>query len=222
MSFRLRLKYYLVHSLNYAGKKADEIIGSQTLKINGEVVKENVILHDLDEIELNGTILKEKARYEYYALHKPRGIESTFNKKIEHNLSTVFPFDGKFNIAGRLDKDSEGLLLISTNGKWVNGITRPDSKKEKEYLVEVNEKIDHDFILKMGAGVDIGFYITQPCFVEQINENCFRIILTEGKNKQIRRMCKKLGKTVSALKRIRIDEIYLGDLQVVESRKLDL
>jgi 23S rRNA pseudouridine2604 synthase len=216
MSFRLRIKYFLIHRLNYTNKTAGELISSGKLTVNGKAVSENELLKEEDELRLSETILKEKISYTYYALHKPVGIESTFSSKIKDNLATVFPFTGKYIIAGRLDKASEGLLLISDDGKWVNEITRPGSGREKEYEVEVDKDIDDEFIRKMAEGVDIGFYVTQPCSLRKLAERKFNIILKEGKNKQIRRMCKKLGYTVTRLKRVRIDKFYLNGLQSLE------
>jgi 23S rRNA pseudouridine2604 synthase len=221
MSFRLRIKYFLIHRLNYTNKTAGELISSGKLTVNGKTVRDNEMLSDEDELKLNGEILKEKRIYSYYALNKPVGIESTFNAKIRDNLGTVFPFTGDFIIAGRLDKASEGLMLISDNGKWANAIMRPDNGKEKEYEVEVDKKIDEEFIMKMSRGIDIGFYVTQPCEVWKIGENRFTIILKEGKNKQIRRMCKKLGYIVHRLKRTRIDKTHLLDLQPLEYRIIE-
>ena len=213
MSFRRRIKYYLVHSLNYTNKGADKMLASGTLSINGKIVLQNEILKDEDELKNGEEVLKKPITYAYYALNKPAGIESTFNKEVKDNLSTVFPFDERYSVAGRLDKASEGLLLISDDGKWVREITLPENKKEKEYEVEVDKNIDEDFIERMSGGLDIGICTTQPCIAKKIGDKSFNIILTEGKNRQIRRMCKKLGFTVTRLKRIRIDSFYLSDLQ---------
>jgi 23S rRNA pseudouridine2604 synthase len=209
----LRIKYFLIHRLNYTNKTAGALISSGKLTVNGKEIRENEVLKDEDELKLDDEILKAKPVYQYYALHKPRGIESTFNTGIKDNLSTVFPFKDEFIVAGRLDKASEGLLIISNDGKWVHGITRPEFKKEKEYIVEVDKEITVEFINEMAAGVDIGICVTQPCFTEKISEKTFRIILTEGKNKQIRRMCKTLRFSVKSLKRIRIDKFYLNDIE---------
>lgn len=222
MSFRLRVKYFLIHRLNYTNKTAGALISSGKLTVNGKAIHENVILNDDDVLRLGDEVLKEKQIYHYYALHKPKGIESTFNKEIKDNLSTVFPFDDEFIVAGRLDKASEGLLLISNDGKWVHEITRPEFKKEKEYLVEVDKEIPEEFIKKMSEGVDIGICVTQPCFVEKIGTKSFRIILTEGKNKQIRRMCKTLRFTVHRLNRVRIDKFYLNDLEPHKYKALEV
>lgn len=222
MSFRLRIKYFLIHRLNYTNKTAEALISSGKLTVNGKEIRANEVLKDEDELKLGDEILKPKATYQYYALHKPRGIESTFNKAIKDNLSSVFPFSDEFIVAGRLDKASEGLLLISNDGKWVHSITRPEFKKEKEYYVEVDKEIDEEFVKKMGAGLDIGICVTIPCFVKKAGPKSFQIILTEGKNKQIRRMCKTLRYTVTALKRLRIDKFHLNDLEPLNYKILDI
>jgi len=173
-------------------------------------------------LKLGEEVLKSKSVYQYYALHKPRGIESTFNEGIKDNLSTVFPFSNEFIVAGRLDKASEGLLIISNDGKWVHSITRPEFGKEKEYIVEVDKEINDEFIFKMRSGFDIGICVTIPCFAEKIDRKTFKIILTEGKNKQIRRMCKTLGFRVQTLKRLRIDKFHLSDLKELEYVRIEI
>ena len=220
MSFRLKIKYHLIHALNYTNKTAGDLISSGKLTVNGKVITTNETLSYEDELCLEGEIIKPALQFEYYALYKPVGIESTCHALIEDNLSKVFPFDASYFVAGRLDKASEGLLIISNDGKWVNSITRADAHKEKEYEVEVDGNITEEFITSMSAGVDIGFYKTRPCVVTKIDEHRFKIILTEGKNKQIRRMSKKLGFRVSRLVRTRIDNIYLHDLKPLAYKKL--
>jgi 23S rRNA pseudouridine2604 synthase len=222
MSFRKRIKFFLVHTLKYTNKGADKIIASGTISINGKNIVRNELLKDEDEIKMDGRMIRETIVYSYYALNKPVGIESSFKKNIKDNLSTVFPFDDRFFIAGRLDKASEGLLLISNNGKWVRQIAMADVYKEKEYEVEVDKEIGTIFIEKMGGALDIGIGKTRPCIVKKMTGTKFSIVLTEGKNRQIRRMCKKLGFTVIALKRIRIDEFYLFDLEIGKHKLLKI
>ena len=222
MSFRTKIKYFLVHTLNYTGKNANNIIASGSLSINGKIIVQNEALLDEDEVMLNGKVIKQNPEYRYFAIHKPIGIESTFHTSVKNNLSEIFKESGSFIVAGRLDKASEGLILVSNNGKWVNRISRPENKKEKEYEVEVDKEIDDEFMNLIGAGVNIGFYTTLPCIVRKKEHNSFSIILTEGKNKQIRRMCKKLGYKVVRLKRIRIDKFYLDDLQGVVVKELKI
>lgn len=222
MSFRTKIKHYLIHALNYTNKTAGELISSGKLTVNGIVIKGNEILLETDSLELNGCTIKKGVKYSYYALYKPIGIESTFDSKREDNLSKIFPFGSNYFIAGRLDKASEGLLLISNDGKWVNDITNNEAYKEKEYIVEVDKQIDANFIEKISNGLDIGICITRPCKAQQINAISFSIILTEGKNRQIRRMCLALGFYVMRLQRTRIDEFYLSDLKPVEFKELIL
>lgn len=222
MSFRLNIKYYLVHSLGFTNKEAIRAIENRKLKVNGSIVTENIEFNETWEIYLDGELLKPNTPFTYIALYKPRGIETTNNESIDNNLTTVFKFDKHLGYAGRLDKESEGLLLLSNDGKYIQGLSSPFKEKEKEYIVTVNKSITDEFIEKMGAGVDIMICKTKPCFVEKLSEFEFRIILTEGKNRQIRRMCKALGYLVARLIRVRIDTITLGDLKPGEYREYKL
>lgn len=222
MSFRQKIKHYLIHGLNYTNKAADELISSGKITVNGKGIFRNEKLFEEDELAEDGFVIKTRKKYEYFALHKPQGIESTFDKKRPDNLSTVFPFNDQFFVAGRLDKASEGLLLISNNGKWVNDITSAANMKEKEYEVEVDCAIDTDFIESISAGIDIGICHTRPCKARCTGKNTFEIILTEGKNRQIRRMCKTMGFNVIRLKRVRIDKFYLSDIKRLGYRKIHL
>lgn len=218
MSFRLNIKYFLVHSLGFTNKEAIRAIEYRKLKVNGSVVTENIEFNETWEIYFEDKLLKPNTPFTYIALYKPRGIETTNNEAIENNLTTIFKFDKHLGYAGRLDKESEGLLLLSNDGKYIQSLSSPIKEKEKEYLVTVNKPITDEFIDKMGAGVDIMICKTKPCFIEKICEFEFRIILTEGKNRQIRRMCKALGYLVARLIRVRIDTIELGDLKPGEYR----
>lgn len=222
MSFRLRIKYYLIHALNYTNKTANELISSGKITVNGNIINENIQIYEEDEIRLEDKIVRSKKSYRYFILNKPRGIESTFDKNRENNLTSVFPFTDEYFVAGRLDKDSEGMLLISNDGKWVNSITRDDAFKEKEYRVKIDKEPDALFIQHMANGVDIGFYITRKCKIWRTGDFEFHIILTEGKNKQIRRMCKRLGMKVQSLLRVRIDKFYLSDIKLFEFQEIYL
>jgi len=154
--------------------------------------------------------------------YKPRGIETTHNTEIKDNLTTVFNFDKHLSFAGRLDKESEGLLILSDDGKYIQALSSPNIEKEKEYIVTVNKPIVDSFIREMGQSVNISIAHTKPCFIEKLSEFEFRIILTEGKNRQIRRMCKVFGYLVARLIRIRIDNIHLGDLKPGEFREFKI
>ena len=219
MSFRLNIKYYLVHNLGFTNKEAIRAIELRKLKVNGNVIAENIEFDETWDIYLDDTLLKPKTHFTYIALYKPRGIETTNNKDIPDNLTTVFNFNKHLGYAGRLDKESEGLLLLSDDGKYIQSLSSPLKEKEKEYVVTVNKLITPEFIDALAGGLDIGICQTKPCIVKQISKFEFTIILTEGKNKQIRRMCKKLDYLVARLIRIRIDTISLDGLNPGEHRK---
>lgn len=218
MGFRRYIKYFLVHSFGFTNKEAYRLILGGRIKVNNDIITENREIDDNAEIYLDDRLLKEKRKFTYIAFYKPRGIETTHNKNIEHNLTTVFPLEQHLAFAGRLDKESEGLLILSDNGKYVQALASPFTEKEKEYLVTVNKPISPDFVQRMSQGIDIVIGTTRPCFVEQLGDLEFRIILKEGKNRQIRRMCKACGYIVNRLIRVRIDTIKLEDLQPGEFR----
>jgi 23S rRNA pseudouridine2604 synthase len=197
------------------------LIEGRKIKVNGMVISENVFFEIQDEILINDKVLKAKRDFTYIAFYKPKGIETTHNPEIKNNLLTVFHYPEKLNFAGRLDKESEGLLLLSNDGRFIQQLSDPLFEKEKEYLVTVNKPIVESFIREMSQGVNIVICRTKPCFVEQIEELNFRIILKEGKNRQIRRMCKVYGYSVVKLLRIRIDKIVLADLKPGEYRKFN-
>lgn len=222
MSFRLNIKYYLVHSLGFTNKEAIRAIENRKLKVNGLVITENSEFDETCEIYFEDKLLKPNAPFTYVAFYKPRGIETTHNKEIPNNLNTVFSFDKHLGFAGRLDKESEGLLILSNDGKYIQRLSSPLKEKEKEYLVTVNKPITTEFITLMGAGVEIMICKTLPCYIVQLSEFEFKIILKEGKNRQIRRMCKALGYLVARLIRIRIDTIFLDGLKPGEFREFKL
>jgi len=213
VSYRSNIKYYLVHQFGFSNKEAIRAIEQGKLKVNGNLVTENIEFNDTWEIYYEDKLLKPHTPFTYIAFYKPRGIETTHNKQIKNNLNTVFTFDKHMGFAGRLDKESEGLLLFSNDGKYIQSLADPTREKEKEYIVTVNKLITDDFIEKMSKGVDIIIATTKPCLVEKKSEFDFKIILTEGKNRQIRRMCKALGYLVSKLVRIRIDNIKINNLK---------
>lgn len=211
MGFSKRLAYYLVHSLSLTYKQARDLINSGEVKIDGVTVHENCFIADHQEIAIKGAVARPATKFVYLKFYKPRGYQSSLNKSVPDNLSGFFKNFNRLFIAGRLDKESEGLLLLSNDGKWVETICNPESQKEKEYLVELNDKPDSLFFEKFRKGVLIGDYITRPCVCVPLPGNSIRIILKEGKNRQIRRMCKVLGFDVITLKRTRIDSYVLSN-----------
>lgn len=218
MGFRQKIRHYIVQNFGFTNKEATQIILSGRLTVNGDVVTENILFDETHDIFLDNSLLKPKTIYTYLAFYKPRGIETTHSKEKENNLMFHLPQSENLAFAGRLDKESEGLLILSDDGKYIQSLSKPHKEKEKEYLVKVNKLINDEFIKNMSGGVDIVIARTKPCFVEKISDYQFRIILTEGKNKQIRRMCKAFGYRVEELLRIRIDNVELGVLKPGEHR----
>jgi len=222
MSFYRRIKYYLVHTLKLNNAEAQELIDKGKIELDGVVIKENVFLNDFSEIKVNGKITRAAKDFIYLKFNKPKGFESTLSKNVTNNLFEFFSEYKGLSIAGRLDKESEGLLLLSNNGKWVENITNPEFEKEKEYLVELDKKPADDFVSRFTKGVNIGYHVTKPCECIIREDNWIKVTLKEGKNRQIRKMCKSLGYNVISLKRTRIDNIELRNLKPGESELLKI
>ena len=218
MTFRKRLQYFLVKRLNISNKSALTLILEGNIKINGQVITENTVINPEDSIVFDEQILQEGKIYIYAAFYKPRGIETTFNQDIQDNLKDVLPFKEELFPIGRLDKESEGLLILTNDGRTFDKTLRSEYQTEKEYLVKVDREINGNFICKMSNGINILGKITLPCRVKKIDDYTFKIILIQGINRQIRRMCYKLGYEVLRLIRVRIGEVELGNLQPNEFR----
>ena len=218
MTFRKRLQYFLVKRLNISNKSALTLILEGNIKINGQVITENTVINPEDSIVFDEQILQEGKKYIYVAFYKPRGIETTLNQDIQDNLKDVLPFKEELFPVGRLDKESEGLLILTNDGRTFDKTLRSEYQTEKEYLVKVDREINGNFICKMSNGINILGKITLPCRVKKIDDYTFKIILIQGINRQIRRMCYKLGYEVLRLIRVRIGEVELGNLQPNEFR----
>ena len=154
------------------------------------------------------------------AVNKPRGIVCTEEKREPDNIIRYLNYPTRITYAGRLDKDSEGLLLMTNNGDIINKMMRAGNYHEKEYLVTVNKPMTDTFLEKMAGGVPILDTVTRPCQIKKEGKRTFRIILTQGLNRQIRRMCEALGYEVKELRRVRIMNIELGNLKPGEYRKV--
>lgn len=204
--------------MQISNARAKELIAANIVMVNAENVNDNIFIKETDWVEVNGKIIQEGKKIIYVALHKPRGIECTLNPDISDNLNGFIHFKEKLFPVGRLDKESEGLLILTNDGYLFNKTINPKSEVEKEYIVTVNKAITDDFIFKMSRGVEILGKITLPCPVEKIDDLTFKITLVQGLNRQIRRMCYKLDYLVTSLKRVRIGNVYLSDLPVGESR----
>lgn len=192
-------------------READKYIEKKQVTINGYIAEPGAKVSNKDEIRLNGKLITAKAsKSVYIAFNKPRGIVCTTDTKREkNNIIEYINYPERIFPIGRLDKDSQGLILLTNDGDIVNKILRARNNHEKEYLVTVKHPISKAFIRKMGDGVPILDTITKKCFVEQIDKYRFRIILTQGLNRQIRRMCEQLGNKVKRLERYRIMNINL-------------
>ena len=221
MGFTKRILYQLVHQLRITNREAKQLLESGVVRVNGEVVRENVLIQDRDGLQVGDTEVRAPVKAVYLGFYKPRGYQSTLNKEVDHHLGAYFKSYKGLAIAGRLDKDSEGLLLLSNDGKWVERLCHPDNYKEKEYLVVVDRDIEEGWMELMQKGVMLGDGITRPCTCEALDKRRFKICLTEGRNRQIRRMCHKSHYKVLELKRIRIDRFSLGTMQAGDMRELD-
>lgn len=221
MTFRNRLQYLLVVRLQISNKEALSLIFSGKVLVNGIAAKSNCELTQTDEVVYEEQVLQEAKKLIYIAYYKPRGIETTLNTTIADNLKDILPFEEDVFPVGRLDKESEGLLLLTNDGTVYDKILRNENKTEKDYIVEVDKAITNDFLEKMSEGIVIMGKKTLPCKLAQIDDFRFKITLIQGLNRQIRRMCYKLDYEVLSLKRVRIGNISLGDLRAGEYRALN-
>ena len=201
-------------------READKLIEDGRVTINGNIPELGTKVGPDDEVRIDGKLIRDKnEKLVYLAFNKPVGIECTTNLEVENNIVDYINYPKRIFPIGRLDKASEGLIFMTNDGDIVNKILRARNNHEKEYTVTVNKPITERFIEKMGNGIPILDTVTRKCKVEQISRNIFKIILTQGLNRQIRRMCEYLGYDVTALKRIRIINISL-DLPVGRYRDL--
>ena len=216
-----RINKYLSEVGFCSRRKADDYISDGRVYINGKPALLGSKVNIGDEISVDGEIIQYKDKKKVYiAFNKPVGIEWTGNHKVKDNIIDYINHTERLFTIGRIDKQSEGLILLTNDGDIVNNVLRAENRKEKEYIVTVNKKITTEFIDKMRKGVRIMGRITRKCFVKKIHENRFKIILTQGMNRQIRRMCEVLGYRVTKLKRVRIMDIHL-DTKVGEYRNLN-
>lgn len=193
-------------------READKLIEQKRVTINGKVAEMGSVVKPDDIVKVDGKPLKQKEESVYIALNKPVGIVSTTDTRERDNIVSFMNYPKRIFPVGRLDKDSEGLILLTSDGDIVNKILRAGNNHDKEYIVRVDKPITPGLITGMSNGVRILGTITRKCRVEPISKYTFRIILTEGMNRQIRRMCEAFGYQVLKLKRIRIMNIHLNDL----------
>ena len=215
-----RLNKFIGETGYCSRREADKLIEEGRVTINGIVPEMGTKVSPDDEVRIDGKLIVEKNEKSIYlAFNKPVGIECTTNLDVRDNIVDYINYPKRIFPIGRLDKASEGLIFMTNDGDIVNKILRARNNHEKEYTVTVNRPITDRFIERMGNGVPILETVTRKCKVEQISKYTFKIILTQGLNRQIRRMCEYLGYEVTALKRIRIINISL-DVPVGRFREL--
>jgi len=215
-----RLNKYISETGYCSRREADKLIEEGRVTINGIVPEMGTKVTPDDEVRVDGKLVREKTgKHIYLAFNKPVGIECTTNQEVRNNIVDYINYPKRIFPIGRLDKASEGLIFMTDDGDIVNKILRARNNHDKEYVVTVDKPITDRFIQRMGNGIPILDTVTRECKVEQISKYIFRIVLTQGLNRQIRRMCEYLGYEVTALKRIRIINISL-DVPVGRYREL--
>lgn len=220
----LRINKYLTGAGYCSRRGADKLVAEGRVRIDDTLASMGSQVTSGQRVYVDDAEVLQAERHVYIALNKPIGITCTLEDDIDGNILEYMDYPQRIFPIGRLDKDSSGLILLTSDGEIVNKILRAENNHEKEYLVAVDRPLTSSFIRRMSAGVRITnmrtrlFETTKKCRVEQLGSHRFKIILTQGLNRQIRRMCSALGYRVMTLKRVRIMNIHLGDLQVGQWR----
>jgi len=227
----MRINKYIASSGLCSRRKAEEFIEQGLVTINGQVAILSSIVEQGDEVKLDGRIIKTKADFVVLLFNKPKGVTCTTDIKDKDNIIDYIGYPERIFPIGRLDKDSTGLILLTNNGDLVNECLRVENGHEKEYTVRVDKEITTDFLDKMSKGVEIynpvsdSNVVTLPCGIKQMGKNHFNIILKQGYNRQIRRMCAALDYHVLSLKRIRFMHLKLdvepGQYRLLNQDEID-
>lgn len=216
MSSSYKLKAAVVKHLGISNKETELLLKNSQIKLNGNIIHENCFVDAFDEILVNEKPIRETKQAIYIAYNKPRGIECTLNKNIENNLKSAIAIPEDFFPLGRLDKDSEGLLLLTNDGRIYDKLMFKEHEVRKVYQVTVDKPISNSLLISLQTGVEIMGKRTLPCEAIQINDTKFKITLIEGLNRQIRRMCYKNGYQVTQLIRTQFANYQLGNLKTGE------
>ena len=216
----VRLNKYLSEAGVCSRREADALIAAGKVTVDGQIAVTGMKVTPNQDIRVGKKQISGKKEMVLLAVNKPVGIVCTEEKKEKNNIINFLKYPTRVTYIGRLDKDSEGLLLMTNNGDIINKMMRSGNQHEKEYKVTVNKPITPEFIERMANGVPILDTVTRKCKVEMIGKYKFRIILTQGLNRQIRRMCEYLGYKVTQLQRVRVMNIELGNLKSGEYRKV--
>ena len=220
MEEMIRLNKFLSEAGVCSRREADRVIESGRVFVDGKRAETGMKVSSAQEIKVGKKVVSKGNEMVLLAVNKPVGIVCTEEKREKKNIIRFLNYPTRITYIGRLDKDSEGLLLMTNNGDIINKMMRAGNRHEKEYKVTVDKPITPEFIEKMGAGVPILDTVTRPCKIRQIGKYKFDIILTQGLNRQIRRMCEYFGYKVTRLERIRVMNITLGNLKPGEYRKV--
>lgn len=223
MSETVRINKYIANAGVCSRRDADKLIDTGKVTVNGKMAVQGMTVTSQDTVCVNGKVIKAKDDKVVLAFYKPIGITCTERDKFaEKTILEYVKYPVRVTYAGRLDKDSEGLILLTNDGNLIQALMKGSHHHEKEYVVQVDKEITKDFLEKMTAGVYLPELdrTTRPCVVEQVGKLTFKIILTQGLNRQIRRMTKELGYNVTSLKRIRIERITIDGLKIGQYREL--
>ena len=221
-----RLNKFIAETGFCSRREADRLLAERRVTVNGMTAGTGAVVGEGDEVLVDGQPLKVrtakagKRRHVYIALNKPVGITCTTESSVKDNIVDFIGHEQRIFPIGRLDKDSEGLILLTSNGDIVNQILRAENKLEKEYLVAVNHPVTPEFLRGMSRGVPIHGQVTLPCKTGKLGSQGFRIVLTQGLNRQIRLMAAHFGYRVKQLLRVRIGNVKLGHLKPGQWRNL--
>jgi 23S rRNA pseudouridine2604 synthase len=216
----MRLNKYISETGMASRREADAWIEAGRVSINGAVATLGAQVNDGDVVRVDGRPVGAAKKHVYIALNKPVGITSTTERDVQGNIVDLVNYPERIFPIGRLDKDSEGLILLTNNGDIVNEILRSENEHEKEYIVTVDRAATEIFLNGMASGVRMLGTVTKPCKVKRVDARTFRIVLTQGLNRQIRRMCSFFGYKVVRLQRVRIINVTLAGLRAGQWREL--
>ena len=223
----VRLNKYIAETGYCSRREADRLVAARRVTVNGVTAGTGAVVGEDDRVLVDGQPLQRREakrpgarRHVYIALNKPVGVTCTTESSVKGNIVDFVGHEQRIFPIGRLDKDSEGLILMTSNGDIVNEILRAENRHQKEYLVAVNHPVTDEFLRGMSRGVRIHNQMTLPCKASRINKFGFRIVLEQGLNRQIRLMAAAFGYRVTQLRRVRIDNVKLGALKPGQWRNL--
>jgi 23S rRNA pseudouridine2604 synthase len=216
----MRLNKFISETGVCSRREADKWIEAGRVSVNGQAATLGTQVEAADEVRVDGRAIGAPAQHVYLAFNKPVGITCTTELHIRGNIIDYIKYPQRIFPIGRLDKDSEGLILLTNNGDIVNEILREENEHEKEYLVAVDRDLTDAFLRGMASGVRILDTVTKRCEVERTGKRQFRIVLTQGLNRQIRRMCEVYDYKVTALRRLRVINVTLDGLKIGKWREL--